>query len=73
LIFLEQLKTSDILSFTVIMRSDESQSKAQFIRQSLGENETGYRAKNIAYNFFPQMKTSRKVHISLHCIFIPSW
>jgi len=27
------------------MRSDESQSKAQFIRQSLGENETGYRAK----------------------------
>jgi len=25
------------------------------------------------YNFFPQMKTSRKVHISLHWFFIPSW
>jgi len=32
--------------------------------QSLGENKTdGYRAEN---RFFPQMKTSRKVHNCLH-------
>jgi len=55
------LKTSDFLSFAPIISSDESQSKAQFNLQSLGENETG--AENV--HFFPQMKTSRKVHICL--------
>jgi len=39
--------------------------KHNLTRKSLGENKTyGYRAENI--NFFPQMKTSRKVHICLH-------
>jgi len=46
--------------------SDESQNKAQFNLQSLGENKTGYRAENI--KLFPQVKTSRKDHICLHCI-----
>jgi len=55
--FFKLLKTSDFLSFELIVSSDESQSKAQF---SVG---TGYRAEN---RFFPQMKTSRKVHICLH-------
>jgi len=43
------------------MSSDESQSKAQCNLLSLGENKSGYRAENI--KIFPQMKTSRKVHI----------
>jgi len=43
------------------MSSDESQSKAQCNLLSLGENKSGYRAENIKN--FPQMKTSRKVHI----------
>jgi len=39
--------------------------KTQFNTQSLGKNKTdGYRAEII--DFFPQMKTSRKVHIYLH-------
>jgi len=46
----------------MIISSDEMQSKAQLNTLSLGENKTGYRAENI---FFPQMKTSRKVHICL--------
>jgi len=38
---------------------------------SLGENKTDvYRTENI---FLPQMKTSRKVHICVHCFLIPSW
>jgi len=57
------MKTSDFLSFALIISNDEWQSKAQFNTQSLGENKTGYSAENI--NFF-QMKTSRKVHICLH-------
>jgi len=56
------LKTSDFLSFALIVSSAESQSKAQFNTLSLGENKTDvYSADNI--DFFPQMKTSRKVHI----------
>jgi len=47
------------------------QSEAQFNLQSLGDNKTGYHAENI--NFFPQMKTSRKVHICLHWLFKSSW
>jgi len=61
------MKTFDFLSFALIISSDESQSKAHFDLQSLGEIKTGYRAKNI--QFFPQMKTS---HICLHCFFIRS-
>jgi len=45
--FLKSPKTSDILSFTVIISSDEWQSKAQFNLRSLGENKIGYRAENI--------------------------
>jgi len=59
------------LIFALVISSDESQSKAGFNLQSLEENNTGYRAENI--EFFPQMKTSRKVHICLHWFFIPSW
>ena len=33
----------------LIMSSDESQSKAQFNLQSLGENKTGYCAENIEF------------------------
>jgi len=40
------MKTSDFLSFALIMSSDKSQSKAHFDLQSLGENKTDYRAKN---------------------------
>jgi len=47
LTFLKQLKTSDFLSFALIISSDESQGKAYFNLQSLGENKTGYRAENI--------------------------
>jgi len=43
------MKTSDFLSFTQIISSDESQSKAHFDLQSLRENRTGYRAKNIEF------------------------
>jgi len=39
--------TSDFLSFALIISSDESQIKAHFDRQSLGENKTGDRAKNM--------------------------
>jgi len=38
LTFSKLLKTSDFLSFALIIGSDESQSKAQFNLQSLGEN-----------------------------------
>jgi len=48
------------------MSSDESQSKAHFDLQSLGENKTGYVLKR---EKFPQMKTS---HICLHCFFYAS-
>jgi len=44
---LKQLKTFDFLSFALIISSDESQSKAQFNLQSLGENRTGYSAESI--------------------------
>jgi len=40
------MKTSDFLSFALIISSDESQSKAHFDLQSLGENKTDYSAKN---------------------------
>jgi len=36
-----------ILIFSLIISSDESQSKAQFNQQILGENKTGYCAENI--------------------------
>jgi len=42
------------LSFALIS-SDESQSKAKFNLQSLGEKKTSYRAEN---RFFPKVKTS---------------
>jgi len=42
--------------------------KAQFNLLSLGENETGCRAEN---RFFPQMKTSRKIHICLQLFLHP--
>jgi len=48
---------------------DESQSKAQFNLQSKGHNKLLPCWKQ---NLFPQMKTSRKVHICLHWSFIPS-
>ena len=41
------MKTCHFLSFALIISSDESQSKAHFNLQSLGENKTGYRAKSI--------------------------
>jgi len=44
------MKTSDFLSFALIISSDESQSKAQ----SLGGNKIVYRAENI--NFFHRWK-----------------
>jgi len=56
--FKKYLKTSDFLSFALIISSDESQIKAQ-----LGVG-IGYRAENT--DFSPQMKTSRKVHNCLH-------
>jgi len=63
------LKTLDFLSFALIISSDESQSKVQFNTLSLGENKTDlYRAEN---RFFPQKKTSRKVHICLHWFLYP--
>jgi len=61
LTFYKWLKTSDFISFALIISSDELQSKAQF---NVG---TGYRAEKT--DIFPQMKTSRKVHICLHLIF----
>jgi len=36
-----------LLSFALVINSDESQSKAQINLQSLGENKTGYRAEII--------------------------
>jgi len=55
------LKTSE-LSFALIIGS-ESQSKAEFDLQSLGENKTGCCAENmLKTNLFPRMKTSRKVN-----------
>jgi len=39
------MKSCDFVSFTLIISSDESQSKAYFDLQSLGENKTGYHAK----------------------------
>jgi len=62
------LKTSDLLSFALIINSDESQGKAQFNTLSIGENKTGYRAEN---RFFPQMNFSRNVHICLHRFLYP--
>ena len=43
------LQTSEFLSFAHVINSNESQSKAQFNLQSLGENKTGYRADNIKF------------------------
>jgi len=58
------------LPFILTINSDESQNKAQFNTLSLGENKTDvYRAENI--DFFPQMKTSRKVHICLQWFSYP--
>jgi len=66
------LKTFDFLFFALKISSAESQSKAQFNTLSSRENKTAvYRAENIY--FFPQIETSIKVHICLHCLFIPSW
>jgi len=48
------LKTSDFLSFALIISSDESQSKAQFNTLRLGENNSGYRAENV--DFFHRWK-----------------
>jgi len=59
------------LSLALIISSDESQSKAQFNLQNLGENTTGYRAENM--KFVSADETSRIVHIYLYCFFIPSW
>jgi len=57
------------LSFALIIGSHESQSNAQFILQSLGENKTdGYRAENI--DCFHRWKP-RKVHICLHWFLYP--
>jgi len=43
------LKTSDFLSFALIS-NNKLQSKATFNLQSLGENKTGYHAKNIFFH-----------------------
>jgi len=57
------LKTSDFLSIALIISSDESQIKAQFNTLSSEENKTDvYRDGK---RFFPQMTTSKKVHICL--------
>jgi len=40
LTFLKRLKTSDFLSFALIIGNDESQSKAPFVLQSVGDNKT---------------------------------
>jgi len=64
------LKTVDFLSFALIVSRAESQIKAQFNTLSLGENKSDvYPADNI--DFFPHMKTSRKVHICLHWFLYP--
>jgi len=42
------MKTSDFLSFALIISSDELHDKTQFKLQSVGKNKTGYRAENIA-------------------------
>ena len=52
------------------MISDESQSKAQFNLQSLGENKTGYRAENIIFSTDDNFKKSPHLFTLL---FIPSW
>jgi len=45
------MKPCDFLSLARIMSSDESQRKAHFDLQSLGENMTGYRAyKHIIFS-----------------------
>jgi len=41
----------DVVAFALIIGSDESQSKSQFITQSLGENTIGYRA--VKQFFYP--------------------
>jgi len=43
--------------------------KVQSNLQSLGENKTGYRAENIK---FVSTGENLKIHICLHCIFIPT-
>jgi len=70
LAFFKEVKTSDFVSFALVISSNESQSKAQFNLQNLGE----IRLITVldTQNLFPQMKTSRKDHIWLHYIFIPS-
>jgi len=40
------------------MHSDESQSKAQFNTQSLGENKTGYGAENTVFSTYENFKKS---------------
>jgi len=70
LTFSKYLKTSDFLSFTLIRSSDESQSKAQFNQQNLGENKTGYHAENIKF-----VSTDENFKKSPHLftlLFIPS-
>jgi len=42
-------ETPDFLSFALIISSDESQGKAQFNMQRLGENKTGHRAENVDF------------------------
>jgi len=64
------LKTSNFLSFALTISSDESQSKAQFNMQNLGENKTGYRAENI--HFFHRWKLQEKSTF-VYIDFIPSW
>jgi len=51
------------------MISDESQSKAQFNLQSLGENKTGYRAENIIFSTDDNFKKSPHLFTLL---FMPS-
>jgi len=64
------LKTSDLLSFALIISSDEAQSKAQLNTLSLGENKTDClpRWKQI---YSTDNNFQEKVHISLHWFLYP--
>jgi len=62
------LKTSDFLSFALVISSDELQGKAQFNTLSVGENKTGYRAENIDFSTDENQESTHLFTL----IFIPS-
>jgi len=71
LAFLKELNTSDLLSFALIISSDESQSEAKFILLGVGENKTRYRAENMKF-VSKDANLMKCPHLfTLH--FMPTW